>query len=132
VADLPPIMREHTDPPRNHIEDQRLEVVGGWATYSPVMEGQGRWVLIEAPAGLPVGTVWTDDRDGLGFLPVPLNEHGGAPAFAAQFRADLLDAWAAGITAATIFDWWAGRASVALAAGQVETGDLTDLASRLA
>jgi hypothetical protein len=129
MAELPPLLRAHTDPPRNHIEHQRLEVVGGWRGYDPVLEGPGRWCMLEAPLGRAIGTVWTSDRGGLGFLPVRLDENAAVVAFTSEFVVNAQRAWADGVPASVAFDWWAGRASQGLAARPVVAGDLTDLAA---
>lgn len=119
-------MSEHPAP-RNHIEDSRMILQGLGVSYDKAMEGQGRWCVLETPLGVPVGTMWTDDRGGLGFVPVPLNENERAPWFASGFSAATDLAAILGTPAGDVFDAWADRATQNLAAREIQSGDLAAL-----
>lgn len=123
-------MTEHP-PPQNHVEASLAEIVSTDPVYDSAMSGPGRWCVLVAPLGQPVGTLWTDDKNGLGFVPVRIDQNERAPFLAADIRAAFLMAARYGTPASVVFDAWAARDGQALAARSVESGDLADLAQRV-
>lgn len=81
--------------------------------------GPGRWFLLYAH-GEPLGYVWTNDRDGLGFRATTDAGRSRTPEFVLAFRA----AYQAGVEASAVFDHWANLAGLGLQAGQVTNGTL--------
>lgn len=84
--------------------------------------GPGRWCPLFM-AGKPLGYLWTNDTDGLGFRAT--TDPGRVRT--AEFTHAFQQAAKVGATPTEVFDWWAGMASLGLAAGPVETGDLDTL-----
>lgn len=115
------------DPEDPNREDRLGGRIDFDAVYEPVnyagrRTGRGRWFPLFA-AGDPLGYVWTNDADGLGFM---------ATTDAGRVRtAELVAAFqvAAGLgtPATVVFDHWAGLGSLGLAAGPVAEGDLDTL-----
>ena len=91
----------------------------GW--YGP-KEGPGRWFPLFAH-GQPLGYVWTNDDDGLGFWPTTDAGRVRTPEFVVAFRGAKM----AKAPATEVFNHWAAMASLGLSAGPVEAGDLTTL-----
>lgn len=94
-------------------------VLDGW--YDP-REGPGRWCLLSAH-GEPLGYLWTNDAEGLGFAATTSLGWDRTPEFVVSLRRAK---WA-GSTATEVFDHWATSASLGLQAGPVESGDLDTL-----
>jgi hypothetical protein len=111
-----------------HVGDLSMVEARGVQHWDGSLQGPGRWVTLEAPLGEVVGVLFTDDRDRLGFLPVPPNRNPHAPAFTNTITDALRRARYAGAKASDVFGWWAGQASVAVAAQpRIESGSLEDL-----
>jgi len=117
---------DHPDA-QNHIEDSHMGVTATGLSYAKAMAGQGRWCDLEAPLGLKVGVMWTDDRDSLGFIPVQVNQNENAPQFASAFGASIDQAAELGVASSVVFDSWAERATQGLAAREIHSGDLATL-----
>lgn len=120
-----------TDQPNSgvggHYGDHVARPVWEPKRYASDLGGQGRWCTLEAPLGHPVAILFTDDHERLGYLQVADDQ--AAVTFVEALQGGLLNAAAQGSPTTAVFDWWAGRASQALAAGQVHTGALADLAT---
>jgi hypothetical protein len=97
-------------------------VLPAWHTQ-PV--GEGRWFPLFAH-GEPLGYVWTNDRDGLGFIPTSDLGITRVPEFVLAFRA----AYRPDEPPTRVFDHWAGYAALGLQAGPVEHGRLDTLTQR--
>jgi len=95
------------------------------------LEGPGRWVTIQSPIGVPAAILWTDDREILAFRAADMADNPDGPAMADTLGQALRSARAAGTPASSVFDWWAGQASMGLAAGAVTTGDLSELQGKV-
>lgn len=115
----------NTDPDEKARIDQDLRFTTAYAPpfYPDRKEGPGRWCLLYAH-GNPLGWLWTNDRDGLGFIATTDAGIQRTPEFAQAFSA----AKAEGTPAGDVFDAWAERVGQGLAASPVETGDLDTLA----
>lgn len=85
--------------------------------------GPGRWFLLSAHDE-PLGWVWTNDRDGLGFMATTEAGRQRTPEFVLSFRAA---AQAGKATVSEVFDYWAGLATLGLQAGPLQQGDLDTL-----
>lgn len=103
-------------------QDLQMETVYAPAFYRDRMEGPGRWVPLAAH-GEPLGILWTNDQDGLGFIPTTDAGRLRTPEFAQAFSA----AKASGAAATDVFNAWADRDGQGLSAGPVTTGDLDTL-----
>jgi hypothetical protein len=89
--------------------------------YAQDRTGQGRWVRLYRFGG-PIGTLWTDDAQALGFIPEP----GASVALLVKsIRSD----YALGTPASWVFDDHAAWASQDHWAAPVERGDLATLGS---
>lgn len=96
--------------------------------YRGAREGVGRWCWIQKPLGTRVGILWTDDDDGLGFLPMDADDSPGARHFTPEIITSLQGAKRAGASASVVFDAWAARVTQGLAAEPTEgTDDLAAL-----
>lgn len=113
--------------PGQHYGDLVLEPQRDVKRWDTTLEGPGRWVALEVPQGSPVGLLWTDGRDRLGFLPVTPQRNPQAPAFTQTIGDALRGARYAGARAADVFAWWAQRDGQSMAAGNVVEGDLETL-----
>lgn len=91
-------------------------------TYAGAKTGQGRWVILHSHDE-QLGYLWTNDTDGIGFVPTSQAGIQRVPEFYQAFSggAD------AGTPAADVFDHYAGFYGQGLNAGQVESGDLDTL-----
>lgn len=93
------------------------------AQYPGEKVGPGRWVTLTGPQGV-IGDLWCSDTvEGIGFVPRSDDGIRRVPEFYTAFSG----AAGAGTPAREVFDYWADRASIAIAAGPVQTGDLGDL-----
>ncbi|MEP7192654.1 MAG: hypothetical protein ABI903_07295 [Actinomycetota bacterium] len=88
--------------------------------YAQDRHGQGRWVRLHRFGG-PIGTLWTDDAQALGFIPEP-------GASVALLVNSIGSAFAQGTPASWAFDDHARWSSQDHWAGPVERGDLATLA----
>lgn len=113
------------DPHQEARQDQELHLETAYAPafYRDPMTGPGRWFVLYAH-GHPLGLIWTNDADGLGFIPA--NDAGIArtPELAQAFSR----AKAAGTPATDVFAYYADLAGLGLQAGEVRTGTLDTLA----
>jgi hypothetical protein len=91
------------------------------ARYAQDRHGQGRWVRLYR-AGSLIGTLWTDDAQGLGFIPEP-------GASVALLVNSIGSACAQGTPTSWVFDDHAAWAAQEHWAGPVERGDLATLGS---
>ena len=89
--------------------------------YAQDRHGQGRWVRLYR-CGAFIGTLWTDDAQGLGFIPEP----GSSVALLVN---SIGSACALGTPTSWVFDDHAAWAAQEHWAGPVETGDLATLRS---
>lgn len=120
-------MALRTSPPDPNERDRLDQDLQFQTVYAPEFypgrpEGRGRWCLLYAH-GEPLGYLWTDDDEGLGFRASSDAGIQRTPEFARAFSA----ARKAGTPAAEVFDAWADRAGLGLSAGPVESGDLNTL-----
>lgn len=84
--------------------------------------GPGRWFLLSMHDD-PLGYVWTNDDDGLGFWPTTDAGRLHTPDLVLAFRqAKHQDA-----TASIVFDYYSDLATLGLQAGPVQEGDLETL-----
>lgn len=110
------------DPNREHREDDLVaQSVYEPPRYTGQPVGPGRYFLLEAPLGIKVGLVWTNDADGLGFRPLATER---AALITPRIVHAFQQAAAVGTPATVVFDHWAGQVSQGLAAGPVMVGDL--------
>jgi hypothetical protein len=89
--------------------------------YGQDRHGQGRWVRLYR-FGSPIGTLWTDDAQALGFIPEP-------QATVALLVNSIRSAYALGTPTSWVFDEHAAWSSQNHWAGPVQSGDLTTLGS---
>jgi hypothetical protein len=89
--------------------------------YAQDRVGQGRWVQLHRFGG-PIGTLWTDDAQALGFIPEP-------GASVSLLVNSIRSAYAQGTPTAWVFDDHAAWAAQDHWAGPVQTGDLATLGS---
>ena len=89
--------------------------------YAQDRQGQGRWVRLFRFGG-PIGTLWTDDAQSLGFIPEPGASVG---LLVNSIRSD----YAQGTPTSWVFDDHATWASHDHWAGPVVRGDLATLGS---
>ena len=89
--------------------------------YAQDRHGQGRWVRLYRCGGF-IGTLWTDDAQGLGFIPEPGSE-------VALLVSSIGSACAQGTPTSWVFDDHAAWAAQEHWAGPVESGDLATLRS---
>lgn len=117
------------DQPGDHYGDHQAATVSAPAHYATgPLVGAGRWCAIYSPlTGPPAGTLYTDDDGILGFMPVSVMDHPNAPAVTHLVHDGLLDAAAQGAPVRDVFDAWAERVGLGLAAGPVTRGDLRTL-----
>lgn len=120
--------RRRPTPPKDPNEKERLDQPLQFQTqyappfYPDALEGPGRWCILYAH-GEQLGYVWTNDRDGLGFVASSNAGRVRTPEFAQAFSAakDL------GTPASEVFDAYADKAGLGLSAGPVTHGDLATL-----
>lgn len=112
-----------------HYGDHRTVEVWAPARYrTGPLVGAGRWCPIYAPVGQPpVGILYTDDDQVLGFLPADALESPGAAKTAHTVSDALLGAAAVASPVTVVFDHWAQMDGQGLAAGPVAVGDLSEL-----
>jgi hypothetical protein len=89
--------------------------------YAQDRHGQGRWVRLYR-FGSPIGTLWTDDAQALGFIPEPA-------ASVALLITSIRSAYAQGTPTSWVFDEHACWSSQNHWAGPVQSGDLATLGS---
>ena len=118
-AGLPADERD-IDEPLNFVEDHQAQM-RPVPRYAQDRHGQGRWVRLYRGGGL-IGTLWTDDAQGLGFIPEP-------GASVALLVNSIGSACALGTPTSWVFDDHAAWAAQEHWAGPVETGDLATLCS---
>ena len=106
------------DASRNSTEDHQAEM-RPVPRYAQDRVGQGRWVRLYRFGG-PIGTLWTDDAQALGFIPEP-------GASVALLVNSIRSAYALGTPTSWVFDDNAAWASRDHRAGPVERGDLATL-----
>ena len=112
-----------------HYADHHPKPVGPQRSWGYRAEGPGRWFVLERPLGNEVGLMFvTDQDDAVGII------QNGAPGCghaAMDVALGIQAAHATGICSpSVVFDAWAGRATQAVAAGQVHhTDDLGAVAS---
>lgn len=124
-------MTDATPEPYNPEDPLKAERLGGEVQFQavyqpPVYEGSrhgaGRWVPLTAH-GEALGYLWTNDVDGIGFLPTTT----AGIIRGAEFAMSLSAAAGHGTPVQEVFDHWAEMATQGLAAGQVVQGDLDTL-----
>lgn len=124
-------MTDATPEPYNPEDPDKAERLGGalsfQAAYQPPVyrgsrHGAGRWCPLYAH-GEPLGYLWTNDVDGIGFLPTTT----AGIVRGAEFAMALSTAAGHGTPVGEVFDHWAGYASLGLQAGPVVNGDLDTL-----
>lgn len=81
------------------IHDVQFETVYGPAYPGLIEAGQGRWFYHKNISGEVLGTIWTDDKDGFGFIPTELGN--SVQMEQAQFRRSLANQ---GVSASDGFD----------------------------
>ena len=111
-----------TRAPRSFTKDHQAEMQPV-PKYAQDRHGQGRWVRLYRFGG-PIGTLWTDDAQALGFIPEP-------GASVALLVNSIGSAHAQGTPTSWVFDDHAAWATQDHWAGPVERGDLITLGSGL-
>jgi hypothetical protein len=125
-AGTEPSRDDHPAPPRD-LGEARDFTTDHQASMRPVpryaqdRHGQGRWVRLYRGGGL-IGTLWTDDAQGLGFVPEP-------GASVSLLVNSIGSACALGTPTSWVFDDHAAWAAQEHWAGPVESGDLATLGS---
>jgi hypothetical protein len=115
-------------PPPPDVSEPRDVTTDGQAQMRPVpryaqdRHGTGRWVRLYRGGAL-IGTLWTDDAQGLGFVPEP-------GASVTLLVNSIGSACALGTPTSWVFDDHAAWAAQEHWAGPVESGDLATLRSR--
>src|SRR5665648_719677 len=104
--------------PRSFMQDHQAEV-HPVPSYAQDRHGQGRWVCLYRFGG-PIGTLWTDDAQALGFIPEP-------GASVALLVNSIGSAHAQGTPPSWVFDDHAAWSGQDHWAGPVERGDLATL-----
>lgn len=115
----------------DHFDDHHPRPEGAWRSWGTRAEGPGRWCILEHPLGVEAGLLFvTDADDAVGFMPNG-TEAGNllAPSIVQAVQA----AYMSGTSSpSTVFDSWAGRATMSIAAQPVQhTDDLGATVSRL-
>jgi len=108
--------------PLGFLEDHQAEM-RPVPRYAQDRHGQGRWVRVYRFGG-PIGTLWTDDAQALGFIPAP-------GASVALLVSSIGSACAQGTPTSWVFDDHADWATQDHWSGSLEKGDLTTLGSGL-
>ena len=108
-----------------HYGDHRPVTIYQPPHFDSTLHGQGRWFDLEHPLGRVVATIYTDDRERLGFLQRADDDLAIAvcQTLGAAFRG------ASKVSARTtdVFEYWAGRATQVQGAGPVRSGRLETL-----
>jgi hypothetical protein len=91
------------------------------------LAGAGQWVEVLDPQNLPVGVLFTDGTNILGYWPEDADRHQGAPVWATQVQWKLKTAAAEGLTVERA---WA-RCLAQLRHTEPQSGDLAWLADAL-
>lgn len=81
------------------LHDVQFETVYGPAYPGMIDAGPGRWFTHKNVSGEDLGIIWTDDADGLGFIPTPLGD--SSQMAQARFRRSLANQ---GVSATDAFD----------------------------
>lgn len=123
-------MAEPRDPEaKGRNDDFQAEALYVPPHYPGQMEGGGRWVTIQAPVGYTVGVLWTNDRDGIGWVQTAFDTR--AILFAREITDGIRQAAAAGAQVSDVFAYWSARVNIAVAAGPVQAGSLDRLKASL-
>ena len=126
LADPPPrkvVIANHErdiGAPRDFTDDQHAQM-HPVSKYAQDRHGQGRWVRLHRFGGT-IGTLWTDDAQGLGLIPEP-------GASVALLVKSIRSACALGTPTSWVFDDHAAWSTQDHWAGPVERGDLATLGS---
>jgi hypothetical protein len=116
------VVVEHHDrdvgAPRDFTDDQHAQM-HPVSRYAQDRHGQGRWVRLHRFGG-PIGTLWTDDAQALGFIPEP-------GASVALLVNSIRTACVLGTPTSWVFYDHAAWSTADHWAGPVERGDLTTL-----
>lgn len=111
-----------------HFGDHVPETVYEPVQYDGSLQGLGRWFTLEMPLGHPVATIYTDDRERLGYLQAADDVEAiqACQALGDAFRG----AAQVGASVTDVFDYWASRATPVQGAGPVSEGALENLTPR--
>jgi len=107
-------------PPCDFTDDEHAQM-SSVSRYAQNRHGQGRWVCLHRFGG-PIGTLWTDDAQALGFIPEP-------GASVTVLVNSICSACALGTPTSWVFDDHAAWSTQDHWAGPVERGDLATLGS---
>lgn len=119
-------LRQEHERARDRLTDGQYETVWAPPHYTGQREGPGRWFTLYAMAagGQVIGTIWTNDDDGIGIL---VSDTDAAWRHGNQMHLSLNSGSSTGVPVSRVFNYWAAKATLVLAAGQVQAGDLSSI-----